>query len=81
MIQNLYYIVEKTDPKINDILTFCVGDVSTIRENLLETQYVVKLPIGADIPGVLSTSGYASYDHSEILVEMAGTNWTDPNII
>ena len=79
MIQNTYYIIDTNDANLNDILTFCVGDINTLRKSINEAQCVVKLPIGVDEPGVLS--GYTSYDHSEILTELAGTNWTTNEII
>lgn len=61
MLQNIYYIIDMID---------------TLRKNVNEDQCVVKFPIGASTPGLLSTSGYASYNHSEILTELADTNWT-----
>ena len=74
MIQNIYYIVETNDADLNEILTFCVGDINTLRKNVTDSQCVVKLPIGEEEPTVLN--GYTSYDHSEILTELSGTNWT-----
>ena len=74
MIQNIYYIIDMTDPDLNDILTFCVGNINTLRKSVNENQCVVKLPIGDPEPTVLN--GYTTYDHSAILTELAGTNWT-----
>ena len=54
-------------------------DADTVRWNLLETQCVVQLKEGKDVPKIIEH--LTPLSTNEILIEMAKTEWTNEEII
>ena len=51
---------------------------TTVRKNLAETEFVVKW--GGSTPASVASISPTEYTHTEILVEMAKTTWTNPDL-
>lgn len=74
MAVSRYYIVDRDDLNLTDILNVCLEEESTLRENVAKTKCVVKMYDHLTEPAVLTA--YGSMTHSEIKTEMAKPEWT-----
>ena len=78
MIQNKYFIISLPEPALNAILEHCIESSNTVRKNNDGTKAVVKLPVGADVPGILQSK--TSYSHTEIISELSNSEWVSDDI-
>ena len=73
-MENRYYIVEKTNPQLTEIINCVVENVNSLRESIDTTKVVVKLHKG-DTENHPCLDGITEYNHQEILLEMAKPEW------
>ena len=69
-------LADYTDVQLEELVGNAIeGGVSTLRKTLDETKAILKWD--GDTPEVFN--GMTSYDHSEILTILNGSDWTDLN--
>ncbi len=72
-----YYILLVSNPNLNDIINYCVGDLITQRYSLDGTKIVLKR---SDInDGTTYFDNLTPYTHAEISVIMQTGEWTNLN--
>lgn len=77
MAHNRYFIVNATDPNLDEIIGICIGCSQSQRYNIAGTQLVVKLPEG-DHENHPTLQQYMEYDHEQILQALNNIEWTLP---
>ena len=78
MIENKYFIASLPAPALKVILKHCVENINTVRKSIDGSKAVFKLPLGTDKPA--SFNAFTEYNHENILIEMATSEWTPPEI-
>lgn len=79
MIENKYFILTLPEPAINAILSHCVEKTITNARKLYDGSYVIKLPVGTEIPDILKNK--QAYNHSETLTEIEKREIGRPKLI
>ena len=77
-MENKYFIASLPTPALKVILKHCVEDINTVRYSVDKSKAVFKLPKGAEKPA--SFNAFTEYTHTEILTQMATSEWTPPEI-
>ena len=67
--KNTYFFISLPEPAFEAILEHCVSKKIENTRKLYDGSYIVKLPMNAITPSVLSS--YKQYTHAETLIEIA----------
>lgn len=79
-MNNRYFIIDANDPNIELIKTVIVGAFENQRYSIDKQKIVIKLHSG-DLNNYEFLSPYQEQTHEQILLTLAGPEWTTPENI